>query len=79
MDKASGIYYAQKNSIDITDEMKQTNHFHIPNAFAFTKDQELDFFLKEKKYIMKNNSMFPKVFVAEVIAMLKKKALRLFL
>ena len=72
MDKASGIYYANKNNISLTKEMLDTQNFFIPGVFNFTKEQELDFFIKEKQFIMKHNYMYPKVFVKEVISKLKK-------
>lgn len=78
MDKAYGIYYAQMNNIMLTQEMLDANYYYIPKTFNFTEKQKEDFFMKEKKFIMKQNSMYPKIFVKEVIAKLKKKGFKIF-
>ena len=79
LDRAYGIYYAQKNGIQLSKEMLDSQDFYIPRAYNFTKEQELDFFLKEKNFIMKNTYMFPKVFVKEVLAKLKEKGFKVYL
>ena len=73
MDLASGLYYAKIKNIKIPDNADKTIDFYIPKAFSFTKEQELDFFTKEKHFIMKHTAMYPKVFVKEVIEQLKKQ------
>jgi len=77
MDKACGIYYAQKNNIKLPLDAWKTTNYYIPNEFNFTKFQEIDFFTKEKQFIMKNTAMYPKVFVKEVIEQLKKKGFKI--
>ena len=78
MDKASAIYYAEKNGINLTKEMKDTLYYHVPSVFGFTDEQELDFFKQEKQFIMKHNYMYPKVFVKEVISKLIEKGFKIY-
>ena len=73
MDLASALFYANKHNINLPKNADETTDFYVPRAFNFTKEQEMDYFLKEKKFIMKHCAMYPKIFAKEVINKLKKK------
>ena len=78
LDLACGLYYAQKHNIPLPENAWQNKDFYIPRAFSFSKEQEMDYFLQEKKYIMKHTAMYPKVFVKEVISNLKKQGFTIY-
>ncbi|MGN1200749.1 MAG: hypothetical protein ACI4R8_00595 [Candidatus Caccovivens sp.] len=50
-------------------------YYDVTKTFEM-EDGEL-FYVKEKEYIMKHNSMYPKVFVKEVIKNLRKKGFKI--
>lgn len=65
-------YHMMKNNIP--NDIDKT-FYDVTKTFKM-KDGEL-FYIKEKKYIMKHNSMYPKVFVKEVIKNLRKKGFKI--
>ena len=65
-------YHMMKNKLP--DEIDK-NFWDVTKTFAM-EDGEF-FYVKEKEYIMKHNSMYPKVFVKEVIKNLRKKGFKI--
>lgn len=69
MDFACAYHKYKKQGI-IRDNVSKS-FYDVTKSFCMEDGEE--FFMKEKEYIMKNNSMYPKVFVKEVIKKLREK------
>ena len=65
-------YHRMKNNIP---KNIDKTHYDVTKTFEM-EDGEF-FYVKEKEYIMKHNSMYPKVFVKEVIKNLRKKGFKI--
>ncbi|MCQ2564330.1 MAG: hypothetical protein MJ152_00475 [Clostridia bacterium] len=53
------------------------DYFSVARTFELNKQETFNFFMKEKQYIMKNCSMYPKVFVKEVLHLLRKHGIEI--
>lgn len=65
-------YHMMKNNIP---KNIDKTYYDVTKTFEM-EDGEF-FYVKEKEYIMKHNSMYPKVFVKEVIKNLRKKGFKI--
>ncbi len=65
-------YYIMKNNLP-----KEIDKFYYDVAKSFKMENGDFFYIKEKEYIMKHNSMYPKVFVKEVIRNLRRKGFKI--
>ncbi len=72
MDYACAHFIMKKNLPQNIDK----THFDVTKTFSMANGDL--FYTKEKEYIMKHNSMYPKVFVKEVIQKLRKRVLKFF-
>lgn len=70
MDYACARYMFKKYNLEIPQDLDKT-YYEVPTSFKMQDGDK--FFMDEKKYIMKNNSMYPKVFVKEVVKKLREK------
>ena len=61
-------FHMMKNNLP---KMYDKQYYDVTKTFKM--DNAEIFYLKEKEYIMKNTSMYPKVFAAEVINTLRKR------
>lgn len=60
--------YLYNKSLKINDnKLYIQNENIVAKTFGFTDEQEHEFFMQQKKYIMRNNSMYPLFFSPEVI------------
>ena len=67
--------YAKNNELEIPTKqisMEKYRDVSVFNTFGFTDKQENEVFIKEKKYLMETNGMYPKYFVKEAINKLAK-------
>lgn len=52
-------------------------YYDVTKTFNMSENESDSFYKQEKDFIMKNNSMYPKVFVKEVISFLHKKGFQI--
>ena len=69
-------YFMFKDKIKNIDEI-EVKHYNVTKLLNIKNPD--DFFMQEKKYIMKHNSMYPKVFVKEVLEKLREKNFEIFI
>lgn len=67
-------YFMMKNNLP--DEVDKS-YWDVTKSFAMENGDI--FYMNEKAYIMKNNSMYPKVFVKEVVKKLRKKGFKIII
>ena len=63
-------YFKYKDKIKNIDKI-EPNHYDVTKLLNIENPD--NFFIQEKNYIMKHNSMYPKVFVKEVLEKLREK------
>ena len=57
-------YFKYKKNNNLPDNIDRSNY---DVTMSFNMSDGDDFYVAEKQYIMKNNSMYPKIFAKEVI------------
>ena len=79
IDFAYGYYYSKQNNIFQKAKIYDSTYYYVPTTFGFNDKQTYDFFVNEKKYIMKHTAMYPFSFVKEVINCLYKNCIIIIL
>lgn len=70
-------YNKYKNLKQFPQNVDKT-YYDVTKTFNMTPEEAEVFYKTEKQYIMKNNSMYPRVFVKEVLNILKKQGVTIY-
>lgn len=78
-DFSYGYYYAQEKGLLTEGKDYDNSYFEVTETFNIPKDKVDDFHISEKKFLMKNNNMFPFAFASSVINLLYQHCEIIFL